>query len=76
MRSIYLGDPGEDRLTASHFCLILLYNVNTHCIFPNFWFHLLFPTIHRSAQFRGSSRPDWIVSSHLPMLLELNVEGM
>jgi len=63
-----LGRP-RCRYTSSHFHLLLSYNENSHSIFPNFWSHSLCP------RFRGSSRPGSIISSHLPMLLELNVEG-
>jgi hypothetical protein len=63
------------RKTASHFHLILSYNENTHSISPNFWFHSVFPRYRGSAQLHGSSRLGSIISSHLPMLLELVVEG-
>src|SRR5882757_5308370 len=76
MRSIYSGDPGVDRLIASHFHLILSYNENTHSIFPNFWSHSLFPRFRGSTQLRGSSQPCSIISSLLlPTLLECIVEG-
>jgi len=64
-RSIYLGDPGVDR---QH--LIFISSCHTTKIHT-----LSFPTFGLTRSVRGSSRPGSIISSHLPTLLELNVEG-
>jgi len=71
----YIFGIPRGRETASHFHLILSYNENTHSLFPNFCSHSLFPRFRGSMQLRGSSRPCSIISSQLPMLRKLNVEG-
>jgi hypothetical protein len=45
-------------------------------MFPNFLSHSLFPRFRGFTQLRGSLWPGRIISSHLPTLLELYVEGM
>jgi hypothetical protein len=72
----YIFGRRQGRYTASHFHLILSYNENSHYIFPNCSSHSLSPRFRGTTQLRGSSRPGNIISSHLPTLLELNVEGM
>jgi hypothetical protein len=44
-------------------------------MFPNVLSHSLFPRFRGSTQLHGSSWPGSIISSHLPTLLELYVEG-
>jgi len=71
MWSIYLGDPGVDR---QHLIFISsCHTTKIHTLsFPAFG---LTRSVHGSKHLRGSSQPGSIISSHLPTLLELNVEG-
>ena len=67
------GRPWVDRqhiifISSSH-------TTKIHSVVPNFWFHSLFPRFRGSTQLRGSSWPGSIISSHLPTLLGLKVEG-
>ena len=71
----YIFGRPRSRLTSSHFHLLLSYNENSHSIFPNFWSHSLCPRFCGSAQLHGSPWQGGIISSHLPTLLEFNVEG-